>query len=258
MRTARFLFRISQVGWLTFSNVNSRVGTLYVDMDLDGTLAEKKVYVDFSDETNAELRSGIASVSVLRGNERSKTAVCQFSGEVGTLRLRVQTEEGERLTLRGVRLNQPVGFHFSALRFMTVFGLAVLIYLLFRAKTLDKPFGAARETGAQILTVGTAIFAALAILAVLPYAAGHPSSVSFTSLTGNQITKELVDAFMAGQVRLLEKPSEELLALSNPYDWSLRQAAGSATYGITAYITARIIRITASRPCCCCFCRIAF
>lgn len=215
-----------QVGWLTFSAVNSRVGTLYVDMDLGGTLAEKTVQVDFSDETNADLRCGSASVSVLRDNERSKTAVCQFSGEVGALRLRIQTEDGESLLLKGVHINRPVGFHFSAFRFMTIFSLAILVYLLFRAKTLEKPFGAASETGTQILTVGTAVFAALAILAVVPYAAGHPSSVSFTSHTGNQITKELVDAFLAGQVQLLEKPSEELLALSNPYDWSLRQASG--------------------------------
>ena len=39
---------------------------------------------------------------------------------------------------------------------------------------------------------------------------------------GTQISKELVDAFMKGHVYLDEKPSEALMALSNPYDPNMR------------------------------------
>ena len=34
------------------------------------------------------------------------------------------------------------------------------------------------------------------------------------------------DAFRAGQTHLLIEPSEELLAMENPYDWSARSALG--------------------------------
>lgn len=44
--------------------------------------------------------------------------------------------------------------------------------------------------------------------------------------TGNQMTKELVDAFRAGQLHLPEEPTEGLLSLENPYDWSQRSALG--------------------------------
>lgn len=41
---------------------------------------------------------------------------------------------------------------------------------------------------------------------------------SFTSHEGNQISKELVDAFEHHQVHLLEEPNDKLLSLENPYD----------------------------------------
>ena len=40
------------------------------------------------------------------------------------------------------------------------------------------------------------------------------------------MNKELVDAFEAGQVSLLETPSQDMLNLENPYDLSERSAAG--------------------------------
>ena len=42
----------------------------------------------------------------------------------------------------------------------------------------------------------------------------------------NQINKELVDAFEAGQVHLLREAEDDLMALDNPYDWSQRLEAG--------------------------------
>lgn len=49
---------------------------------------------------------------------------------------------------------------------------------------------------------------------------------SFTAKTGSQITQELVDALEAGQTSLLEKPSEALLQMRYPYEWTARDLAG--------------------------------
>jgi len=45
---------------------------------------------------------------------------------------------------------------------------------------------------------------------------------SFTSQEGDQITKELVDAFEHHQVNLLEEPDEDLLKMDNPYEYTRR------------------------------------
>lgn len=54
---------------------------------------------------------------------------------------------------------------------------------------------------------------------------------SFTSQEGNQISKELVDAFEHHQVNLLEEPSEDLLKLDDPYEYVKRDAeVGSGNF----------------------------
>ena len=78
---------------------------------------------------------------------------------------------------------------------------------------------------------------AMALTAVLVVAATVMTWVSMFDQTGavstgwqnergNQITQEIVDAFRAGQVHLLDTPSKELLEMENPYDWSARSALG--------------------------------
>ena len=76
----------------------------------------------------------------------------------------------------------------------------------------------------------------------------------------NQMNKEIVDSFEAGQVSMLETPSDEMLALENPYDLSQRSEAGVSYpwdhlfydgkyysyYGIGTVLTLSLIHISYS------------
>ena len=73
---------------------------------------------------------------------------------------------------------------------------------------------------------GAFVLCALALTMLYQYEASGKLFSSFKNPSVNQISKELVDAFRAGQVSLLDTPSEELLSMENPYDWSARSALG--------------------------------
>jgi hypothetical protein len=127
-----------------------------------------------------------------------------------------------------VTLNQPVPFRPSLLRFSLILLLALALYALatfpsLRATYAEQPMLFGRIT-ACLTAFG--ILVAVALTLLYQYDRSGALVSNFLSHSGNQITKELVDAFSAGQVSLLEQPSKELLALENPYDWSQRTAAG--------------------------------
>ena len=102
------------------------------------------------------------------------------------------------------------------------------VYALVTFPSMKKTYGeqpAAFRRVAVIMTV-ILVLGALAVTFVSMYDQTGALSTGFKNTSGNQITKEIVDAFKAGQVHLLDEPSEKLLAMENPYDWSARRAEG--------------------------------
>lgn len=53
----------------------------------------------------------------------------------------------------------------------------------------------------------------------------HTAGKLYVWPTSTTYFDQLADAFLAGQVSLLEQPSTDLLAMQNPYDWKAREAA---------------------------------
>ncbi len=224
---------------LTFEGIGQRVGTVYLDLVLpdrerseDGVLISPRtdrvsVTVDATDETQAAYpRYGVASGTAVFGDGRSQTLVINLSGEVDTLTLHL-TGDGE-FTLRGITLNRPVPLALSPLRLLLLVGGVLGLYLLLTSPALSEGCDRRRTLFGWSSAAITAamVLAALAITMLCNYNTGGYLMQSLLQTGGNQITKELVDAFRAGQVSLLETPPEELLALENPYDWSERLEAG--------------------------------
>ena len=210
-------------GTVAWENLNNRVGTISLDISLSGA-AQTSVRVDAADETNQAYRRSVGSASIINGNERTKTFPMELSGNVSMLRLNFSSAEGETLLLTGVTVNRAVPLHLSPLRLLLFFFLVLGIHVLRRSETLSLPCKEQSDrltAAAGVITVVCVLTAG--ILTVLYR--GAPVPEVFRSNTGNQITKELVDAFEAGQVSLLTEPSKELLALNNPYDWSERSQA---------------------------------
>lgn len=206
-----------------FTGIDQRIGTIRADV----TPAKYKVdySIDFTDETNASyyIRSGLVKGSVYRDIEATSTIVCDFSGAVGKLRITFSDLDENPITLRGFTLNTDYPSHFSYLRVLLILMGVMFVWLFRRSVTFGAPIGDRMNT-VKFITV-LVVLAAVLIAVVLGSVEMNPST-DFRLTTGNQMTKELVDAFEAGQAELQEQPNQQLLSMENPYDWSARSEQG--------------------------------
>lgn len=214
---------------LEWTDINMPVGTLTFDVFSDSS-SSVNVKIDMADDTNATYRYDIASGKIISGNKRSNTIVCNFSGNVHKLRVKIDVGANETVTLKSVTANIPVPFHFSIVRFLIFWTGSLIIYVLLYSPFMKKEYG---DNARNVNIVAYAVTGVLLIFAIILTSLSSESSSitkSFLSTTGNQMTKELVDAFSNGSVSLLQKPSKEILALDNPYDWSARYSDSSISY----------------------------
>ncbi len=216
---------------LEYSGIDRPVGTVQLELEL----AEGTNYVDVkisaNDVTNAEnykYRSNIADGRIVAGDDRSSHIVLDLSGDVSDLKIQITPPKNGSFTVNGVTVNEAVPMYFSAVRLVLLVLGGMAVYFLFTAPSMKATYGENRKSFRRIALAMTAVFVlgAVAVTWLSMYDQNGVISEGFKNTTGNQISKELVDAFRAGQVSLLDKPSDELLAMENPYDWSARQAAG--------------------------------
>ncbi len=214
---------------LTLENAGRRVGTLKIDCAFSGEADAIEVKVSASDESNAaSLRQNVASGRILRGDAHSRFLSLNLTGEVRTLRLSLSCASGGAFTVTGLSLNENIPLSLSPIRLFVFLALSLALYALFSFPSMRESYENARLPFLRAAGAMTALFILGACLLTVFYnlnTAGTPFT-SPAQTDGNQITKELVDAFEAGQVSLLDEVPEELLRLDNPYDWSERLQKG--------------------------------
>ncbi len=226
---------------ISFDNIDEKIGTIYIDCtlheakyleELEITTKQTNsvtVKIDAKDETYSEnYRYGTADGVIIKGNERSKTVLLNMSGRISDLRITLTSESDRLFSVNEIKINTSVSLAISALRFLLMFGIIFAVYILFNSKIMQKPIEETGKTYAYTAFLITAflLFIALIITAVYNINGMGEAFNSLAQTSGNQISQELVDAFEKGQVSLLDEPSEELLAMENPYDWGARIKTG--------------------------------
>jgi hypothetical protein len=208
---------------IEFENLDQKIGT--IRLDLKGTAYKTDYSVDFADETNASyyLRTGLVTGSVFNDIKQTKTIVCDFSGKVSKLRINLTELKNNTVTISDITLNADYPSHFSYLRFALILLGVMFVWAFKRSVNFRKPLSAQFKTVKAVTAIIVIVMVALSLL--LSSVGLHPKT-DFNDPTGNQITKELVDAFESGQVELKDKPGSDLLSMENPYDWSARVEQG--------------------------------
>ncbi len=216
------------------NGLSEPIGTVKLLCDLEETedftgSPYVTVKIDAKDETyQSSWRSSVTEGELIRGDDRSAYLVLNLSGNVSDLRIRLTAKSSCSLRFESLTLNEAIPLTLSPLRLLLLVGAALGIFLLLTHPLMKKPFGESRRACRIIALSMTAVLILGAAALVFLYQYDRTGAILSTphQTTGNQITQELVDAFEAGQVSLLDEPSEELLALQNPYDWSERSQAG--------------------------------
>lgn len=206
-----------------FTDLNRRIGV--IKLNLTGAKYKTDYAIDFTDETNASyyIRSGLVSGSVFHEIDATKYVVCDFSGQVGKLRIRFENLADNSVTLTGVTVNADYPTEFSYLRFFMILLGVAFVWIFRRSASFRSPIGS-QFTAAKAVTA--AVIVCVVLLSYVLSSVNLDFGRDLKMQTGDQVTKELVDALEKGQVELDAKPAPELLAMDNPYDWSARVEQG--------------------------------
>lgn len=220
---------------LEFTGIDARVGSIGFDIDFGDSKKGGKVCADFADATSSYYRKNLTRLTI--GKNFDNVMVCNFSGDVSRLRFEISLDDYQSATLKGITLNQSISpIHIAeivGLWFLVALGLTILIYMIANPVGARKKFSENRVGCARVAAFITAAAMVFTVcLTVTNVMKGWSNTYySFTSQEGNQISKELVDAFEHHQVNLLEEPSEDLLKLDNPYEYVKRDAeVGSGNF----------------------------
>ncbi len=214
---------------LEYTGINRPVGTLHLDVEMPEGTHYVDVKIDAKDVTQAaSYRGGVADGRIVAGDDRSAHIVLNLSGEVSDLRIKITPPTDGNFHINGVSVNHAVPVRLSALRLILLVLGGMAVYFLFTAPSMKQPFGEDRRPFRRTAFAMMAVFVlgAVAVTLVSMFDQNGVFSTGWKNTSGNQITKEIVDAFRAGQAHLLDEPSKELLAMENPYDWSARRALG--------------------------------
>lgn len=212
---------------ITFEGLDMPVGTVQVQARFGKNTEHTKVVLDATDATHMDYRYDFATADLIEGRENTQYIPCQLSGNVQKLRVKLTGyNDGDAVLLQNVQLNASIPFNVSPLRVILIVVLGTLAYAIAFSSLLKKPYEETTRLCRRAVTCMTAFVMVLAVLIVMVQLPDGGIKRQFKQTNGNQITQELVDAFEKGQTSLLKEPSEELLALENPYDWSMRGSAG--------------------------------
>ena len=207
----------------------TEVNTIYFDINFDNVEAYRYMFEvsgTYHEETRVGSTYSSANLEIIYGDEHTKYFVTDFNHPVEKVTIRMLNvgNYGSGTELKysfgGVGINHKVPFHFSWARVILLLGAASILYFpicLFRDRKeqTGKPW---KKIALEALMYIIPIAIVVGLFALF----GHFENAFCNKDYGTQISKELVDAFMKGHVYLDEKPSEALMALSNPYDPNMR------------------------------------
>lgn len=149
----------------------------------------------------------------------SKYIRTHFSGKVEKLRIYISAAPGEIIKINDIKLNTRVPLYFSIERFLfTVFALMILFIL--RPKSFIYKHKLDFKIKWQIWTA--IILLAMQVMFIWGLCQINPPYQDPHWVAHGQY-QELADSFLDGHTYLVNKePSEELMAMENPYDTNLR------------------------------------
>ena len=201
---------------LEIVDINQEITTVYLDFThLDETVYETKATIYYTDETRLTYASGSKPLKIIPEYENSKYLQEDFFGKTNKFRFQFSLKKGDKVKINCVTFNKKIPFNFSFIRVaaMGVITLGIYLFVMafhYKDKLLEK---------AKINKVSKIVVTALSMLLIILVYQHMFNGFANSPLqeSGTQISKELVDSFLKGQVSMLEEPTDRFLSIVDPY-----------------------------------------
>ena len=202
---------------IELDDINKEVGTVKLNIDTNRPI-EYKIY--YTDTTSANYRD-LPSKTLVNELENSKSIPTYLSGESKKILVELKIPENTTFQIDSIEINSNIEFNFNIVRVLLLFLGWIFLYAMKNFEEFNMPY--TKKNKLQILVI---IY--VTILAIwLMYWITDTSLIKSEDKTNDYITPymgQAVDMVLDGKVYLEQKPSEELMNLSNPYDNTLRNA----------------------------------
>lgn len=203
-----------------FHDLDMKIGTVHIDAEFtDEKARQVSFFADMTEETGYYYRLKVIDSVVIADSMQSQDAMVQLAGKTTDARFRFAgIVEKDSCIIKGIELNRPIPFDLMPVRMAIIIVLATFLYACIYSATMqcscDK-----NKYFCRVASTWITIFAVcIGIILILQQIPQGEFMNRFRLTEGDQVTQELVQAFENGQFSLLEEPSEELLAMENPYD----------------------------------------
>ncbi len=126
---------------LTFSEMNTKVGTIHAEIDYLKNTEHVKTVIDISDETSREYRYDIAKTDIIKDQETSEYIPCAFSGNISKMRVKFTGyNDGDEFIVKNISINEDIPFEILYLRIAVIGILAILAYSICSLELFKAPF----------------------------------------------------------------------------------------------------------------------
>lgn len=209
---------------LTYRELDHKVGTAYIQVRFDDEKARQvNFFADMTEETGYYYRMKIIDSTLIAGSSQSQNSVVQLAGDTSSARFRFSgVSENDGCVIESIELNRPVPFDIMPVRVMLITLLGTFLYACIFSCTMQMEYCKNRYFCRVSATWLTILALCCGIILVLQQIPRGGFFDRFKLTGGDQITQELVLAFEQGRFDLPVEPSEELLAMENPYDTGSR------------------------------------
>lgn len=201
---------------IEIKDVNAEVKTIFFDANpIDEKKYQLDIRVAYTDETRLNYVEYGKNIQIIQNFENSRYLQEDFNGKTEKLKFTLSLSKDEKITFNKIGINYRIPFHFSFARVSAMLLISLGVYFFVMLFHYRK----AIETKNRLNLVCKITLSILSVVSVLiVYGAmfnGFANSLFQT--TGSQISKELVDSFLKGQVTMLEKPNDAFLSIADPY-----------------------------------------
>ncbi len=216
---------VSNEASIEFKGLNKEIKTIYFNIDSSRALLDTRIfYTDNTQKYYNEEYDLVRTKTVVEDVERTKYFVCHFSGKVGDLKFTIYNAKDTQIDSATIKINETVPYEINLVRLAVIFGVMLVIYLLFAIKEFSMPYDKKSSKHVFILQVTTFLF--IILLSVYMINGQEKENLEFSRNIIDPYTGLMVDALEKGQVYLDYEPSEELKNLENPYDYTQRTKEG--------------------------------